>query len=205
MARDAAKKVLVVNPEEAEVIRRIYAWYLSGLGSTAITDRLNTEGPLYRGKRWCKNRILDIIGDEAYVGRYYFKKKDRKTNKLKPKSEWIEIKLEPIVDLLTWEKTKALKQERDPTAPGSQPLGVIGSKTLLTGLAYCGLCGSSMVLETARGGKWIYYNCSNYMRRGRSVCRGQRIPAQLFERTVLDHMANKLFTTERVRAILKGV
>jgi len=56
-----------------------------------------------------------------------------------------------------------------------------------------------MALESAKGGKFVYYNCGTFLRRGKSACGGQRIPAQELERAVLDHMANKLFTKERVR------
>ena len=62
------KRKLVVNPEEAEIVRQIYDYYITGMGGKAIAERLNHEGFQYRGKPWAKNRILDIIGDESYVG-----------------------------------------------------------------------------------------------------------------------------------------
>ena len=37
------------------------------------------------------------------------------------------------------------------------------------------------------------------------TCPGQRIPAEKLESAVLDHMANRLFTKERVKKILKNV
>jgi site-specific DNA recombinase len=204
MSKAIARKKITVHPEEAEVVRLIYQWYLEGQGGKAIAQRLNAEGKLYRGRPWLKDRIFDIIGDESYVGRYYFNKRDHKTHRPKPKEEWVLMQVEPIVDQVTWERAKALKEERDPTK-GANPAAV-ASKTLLTGLAVCGLCGARMTLETSRGGRrFTYYNCSNYIRRGKAVCPGQRIPARELEQAVLDHMANKLFTAERVKAILKGV
>ena len=204
MSKAIARKKIAVHPEEAEVVRLIYQWYLEGQGGKAIAQRLNAEGKLYRGRPWLKDRIFDIIGDESYVGRYYFNKRDHKTHRPKPKEEWVLMQVEPIVDQVTWERAKALKEERDPTK-GANPAAV-ASKTLLTGLAVCGLCGARMTLETSRGGRrFTYYNCSNYIRRGKAVCPGQRIPARELEQAVLDHMANKLFTAERVKAILKGV
>lgn len=204
MGKERSKKKLVPNPEEAETVRLIYKWYVSGLGSKSITEKLNQEGYKYRGKKWQKARIIDIIGDEAYIGKYYFNKKDRKTNQLKPKKEWIAIDVEPIVDKDIWEKAKALKKERAPQTPGSNP-ALVTSKTLLTGLLYCEHCGARMTIESAKSGQYNYYNCSNYIRRGKSTCRGQRIPSDRIEKAILDHMANKLFTTERVKTILKGV
>jgi site-specific DNA recombinase len=203
MSKATTRKKITVHPEEAEVVRLIYKWYLEGQGGKGVAQRLNAEGILYRGRPWLKDRILDMIGDEAYIGRYYYNKRDHKTHRVKPKEEWVLIQVEPIIDQVTWERAKALKAERDPTQ-GANP-AVVASKTLLTGLAVCGLCGARMTLETSRGGKFTYYNCRNYLRRGKPVCPGQRIPSRELERAVLDHLANKLFTKERVKAILKGV
>ena len=199
-----AKKRLAINPTEAEVVRHIFALYLAGLGAKAITERLTKEGYDYRGKPWSKNRVLDILADEAYVGRYYFNRKDKKTGRLKPKDEWVTIPVEPIIDEITWQKAQAIRGINQPQGQGYNP-ATAGAKTLLTGIAKCGLCGSSMTMESARGGKYVYYNCSGFIRQGRATCQGQRIPAAKLEEAVLDHLANKLFSRRRVKAILKGI
>jgi site-specific DNA recombinase len=198
------KRKLIVYPEEAEIVRQIYDYYITGMGGKAIAERLNHEGFQYRGKPWAKNRILDIIGDESYVGKYFFNKKDGKTNRLKPKEEWILIPVDPILDEVTWEKASKMKAARRPNSRGGNP-AVTGAKTLLTGIAVCGLCGSNMCLETAKSGKYTYYNCANYFRKGKSSCPGQRIPAEKLETAILGHMANKLFTKPRVKAIIRAV
>ncbi len=204
MGSETAKKKLAVNPEEAEIVRLIYRWYVDGMGAKAIAERLNREGQGYRGKRWGKNRILDIIGDEAYVGQYYYNRQGQQDRKIKPREEWIEIPVEPIVEEGLWQRARELKESRAPADSSRNP-AVTGSKTLLTGLAVCGRCGARMSLETAKGGRFTYYNCSNFLRKGRSTCGGQRVPAAELERAILDHMANQLFTAERVKEILKGI
>jgi hypothetical protein len=204
MSKEALKKKIVVNPEEAEVVRLIYRWYLTEMGAKSIAERLNREGYDYRGKPWSKNRVLDIIGEEAYIGRYYYNRRVHKTNRLKPREEWIEIPVEPIIDEATWHRAKSLKEQRTPSESVVNP-AVFGSKTLLTGIALCGKCGARMSMETAKGGAFTYYNCANYLRRGKSTCAGQRIPAADLEKAILDHMVNRLFTKERVKAILRGV
>ena len=204
MARESVKRRLAVNPEEADIVRLIYRWYVSDMGAKAVAERLNREGYAYRGKKWGKNRILDIIGDEAYIGKYYYNRRDHRTRKIKPREEWIPLSVEPIVDEGVWQRAKDLKEARAPLDSSRNP-AVVGSKTLLTGLAVCGLCGARMTLETAKGGKFTYYNCSNYIRRGKSTCGGQRIPAAPLEQAILDHMTDKLFTKDRVKGILKGL
>lgn len=44
-------------------------------GEKAIAKRLTQECHLCREKPWSKNRILEIIDDDAYVGDYYYNKK----------------------------------------------------------------------------------------------------------------------------------
>ena len=204
MSQERKKKSLQIHPEEADVVKRIYSLYLDGLGAKAVAGRLNGEGLSYRGKPWSKGRILDIVGDEAYAGRYYYNKKDGRTNRLKPPEEWIKIPVDPIIDEVTWERVNTLKKSRDPRKPESNS-AITGSKTLLTGIAVCGLCGSNMALETGKGGRYVYYNCRSFLRVGKTHCRGQRIPAERFERAILEHMSEKLFTKDRVKSILKGV
>ena len=204
MAKEIIKRKIAVNPEEADIVRIIYQWYLTDMGAKAVAERLNREGFRYRGKRWCKNRILDIIGDEAYIGKYYYNRRDHRTRKIKLKEEWITMSVEPIVEEGIWQRAKDLKEARAPIDSSRNP-AVVGSKTLLTGLAVCGLCGARMTLETAQGGKFTYYNCANYIRRGKSTCLGQRIPAAPLEQAILDHITDKLFTKDRVKDILKGI
>jgi site-specific DNA recombinase len=204
MSKEKTKKLLAVHPDEARVVRMIYSWYLSNMGAKAIAERLNVEGYSYRGRLWSKNRILDIIGDEAYVGRYYFNKTASKTRRLKPKDEWILIPVDAIIDEDTWLKARQLKIRRSPAKSRRNP-AVESSKTVLTGIAVCGLCGAGMALETAKAGRYTYYNCANFFRKGRSTCPGQRIPAKSLEQAVIGHLITKLFTTQRIKQLLKGI
>jgi hypothetical protein len=204
MSKLKAKKRIKIHPEEAEIVRKIYDLYLSGEGAKNIVEILNREGQFCRGKPWAKNRVIGIIGDEAYAGRYYFNVKNGKTGEIKPKEDWVLIPVEPIIDEITWEKAKKLKAERYPQSYEGNP-AVTGSKTLLTGLANCGLCGGRMTMETAKGGRYVYYNCRNFIRKGKTTCSGQRITAETLEDAVLDHMANALFTKEKVKSILHEV
>ena len=76
MSKLKAKKRIKTHPEEAQIVQQIYDLYLSGEGAKNIVEILNRDGQFCRGKAWSKNRVIDIIGDEAYVGRYYFNVKN---------------------------------------------------------------------------------------------------------------------------------
>lgn len=67
---------LVVNPEEAALVRRIYAMHEQGLTNRQIADTLNAEGiPGKRGGRWYPATIRYMLDNPKYQGQveYLFK------------------------------------------------------------------------------------------------------------------------------------
>ena len=44
------------------------------------------------------------------------------------------------------------------------------SEYLLSGMAYCKHCGAKMIGVPAKSGKFHYYVCQNYLKRGKEVC-----------------------------------
>ena len=60
---------LEIVEDEAAVVREIYAMYLSGMGTIAISNVLNDRGlKTSRGNPWGTNSILEIISNEKYTG-----------------------------------------------------------------------------------------------------------------------------------------
>lgn len=60
---------LTVIPEEAEVVRMIFADYLSGLGKNAIMKKLIGLGiPTKCGGRWMESTVSSILTNEKYKG-----------------------------------------------------------------------------------------------------------------------------------------
>ena len=64
-----------IIPEEAELVRRIYALYLSGLGYAAIANKLNAEGVATRLERtWHQATVTKILTNYAYTGNLILQK-----------------------------------------------------------------------------------------------------------------------------------
>ena len=60
---------MVVNPEQAEIVKYIFAEVLSGKGTQKIADDLNQKGiPSKRGGRWTATTIRGILKNEKYTG-----------------------------------------------------------------------------------------------------------------------------------------
>lgn len=145
-------------------------------------------------------RVQERLGDSTYIGEHYFNRVDNRTKLENPRSEWILIPVPPIVDEELWNRAVQIRRENRPSK--RRPPSVAGSPVLLTGLLYCGKCGARMAVETSRG-RYRYYNCSTYTRKGKTSCPGHRVRPDELDRAVLEHLAGRLFTAERIREIVK--
>jgi site-specific DNA recombinase len=206
--RGNKKSRLGINAEESEIVKRIFSLYVDGhegepFGAKRIAQLLNEEGvPARRQAKWSKQRILSILSETTYLGEYVFNRRDAKTRLEKPREEWITIEVDPTVDLDLFEKARRIRSSHGPTR---KPGRTTSSPLLLAGLVKCGHCGAAMTLETGKGGSYRYYNCRRFLREGKSVCKGQRIPCGDFEKVILEHMADVVFSEIRVKTIIEEV
>ena len=81
---------------------------------------------------------------------------------------------------------------------------IVGSPTLLTGIARCGTCGSGMTLRTGKSGRYRYYACAGCAQKGKTLCPGRSIGMGTLDEAVLGHLAERLFTPERLEIILSA-
>jgi site-specific DNA recombinase len=204
------KKQLEVDGPEAVVVKRVFECYLYGhrgqdLGVHGIAALFNEQGLLIRGQQWTKGRVHDVLTNRAYIGEHCFNKYEKRgvaVRRLKPQSEWVLIKVEPIVsnDLFT-----AVQEKLASRSPERIPPRVVNCPTLLTGLLKCGVCGAGMTLATGKGGKYRYYKCSNRILKGKDTCTGDNLPTEQVDRLVLSSLADRVFTPPRVRSMVESL
>ena len=66
---------ILVDPAQAEIVKRFFRELLSGKGTEAIAKELNREQvPTKKGGRWTSTSIRDIIRNEKYTGDCIFQK-----------------------------------------------------------------------------------------------------------------------------------
>lgn len=113
------KKKLVVKPEEAEIVKRIFHMCVNeGKSQFEIAKILTAEQvPLKSDEmkcmkkkinpkwNWLQGTISGILSKPHYIWHYYYNQKEikklpnwKKIQKLKPKEEWIKIDCERILD-----------------------------------------------------------------------------------------------------------
>ena len=165
------KKILEIDPIQAETVRLIFRLAREGDGSSgpmgvkSITKHLNAAGVRTRdGGRWGLAAVHDVLTRTTYIGRHRFNTRFWKTRERKPEAEVVEMTVPPIIDTAEFEAVQALLKSRSPalTAPR-----VVSGPTLLTGICFCAGCGMAMTLRTGKGGRYRYYTCSTKVARAR--------------------------------------
>jgi DNA invertase Pin-like site-specific DNA recombinase len=160
---------LVVMPEEAEVVRRVWQ-ELEQRSLIEVADLLNREGVPHRGS-WSRESVKDI----ARHGRMYlgFAVEKRGRDERPGRHE-------PILTEAQYRRTRAAIAAR--TRVGNKPAPF--RSYALRGLVYCG-CGTRMRGEAhlQRGTEIRYYRCPTL------GCHARRCPADTVEEKVLTTIA----------------
>jgi DNA invertase Pin-like site-specific DNA recombinase len=198
------KKRLELDPAEARIVKQVFGLYLNGhnghaLGLHGLVAHLNQQGMTVRGKPWTRSRLHELLTSRTAIGEYYFNMRSAKTRKLKPRSEWIVVKVESIINEATFNRVQQLRHARSPV---NVPPRVVNCPTLLTGLLKCAQCGAGMTLATGKGGRYRYYKCTSRMNKGSSSCPSGNLPMEKVDRLVLGALADRVFVPSRVQAML---
>ena len=65
-------KKVVINEEEAQVVKNLYLDFASGKLVKTILEELRKKGVLYRGKVFARNTLYNFLRNEKYNGKYTF-------------------------------------------------------------------------------------------------------------------------------------
>lgn len=186
---------LVIVPEEATIIRKIFNMYASGKGLRAIANSLNKEGyKTKRGNTFDTASIKEIILNPLYVGKVRFNRYENwSERKRKGKSENVILAdgvHEPIITQELWDRVQAIQK-----AKAEKPMKNYEGNYILTGLMKCPFCGTTMVGTRTNnklkdGTKKVirYYSCGAARSKGASVCGFHSIRADYAEQYVLDRI-----------------
>lgn len=213
---DEAPAAWRVIESEAQVVRRIYEMYTSGgLSAGEITRRLNAEGiPTRRNvaRGWAEATVWRILKNTSYRGMAAFGKTraaerqrvtratrrregigTRQTLGPRPREEWIEIPVPPVVD----EEVFSLAQERmqQNKAMSKRHTRV---PSVVQGLVVCQKCGYALSRSTVhrRALTFHYYKCAGsdaWRRHGGPLCDNNRcIRQEVLDETVWSEVVRLL-------------
>lgn len=177
-----------VIPEEAAVVRMIFADYLSGLGKNAIMKKLIKLGvPTKCGGRWAESTVGSILTNEKVVGDMCLQKgfiADHITKHWKPNNGelakyYVECSHEAIIDRNTFNAVQAEIARR---AEANRPRNRTFSE--FSGMITCGRCGAKFRKKVnGAGTKYakVVWACATYTYRGKHECAAKRIPEDILK------------------------
>lgn len=169
---------LVIDPKQAEIVRRIYREYLEGASFLQIKRSLEADGiPNGAGHlKWHESNIHQILTNEKYIGDALLQKtytvsildKKRAANNGEMPKYYVEGSHEAIIDRDVFMKVKAEIARRANLNPDGKRR-VYSSKYALSGMVFCGHCGDiyRRVKWNNRGCKSTVWRCVSRVLKGK--------------------------------------
>jgi len=203
---DPESKKLVINKEEAAIVREAFILYARYGSAMETARRLNETG--YRTKAWISRKnishggemfdigtVYRMLNNPLYVGDVYFK------------GQSFPGEHEAIIDRGLWDTVQKVLKDNAPVAAGYRKNTITSPfKVLLR----CGHCGGAFGISYAKNNKknadnrrYMYYLCIKDTDRGERCCPLSRVPAGDIDRVILEQMA-RIFKTPSVLAKVYG-
>jgi DNA invertase Pin-like site-specific DNA recombinase len=199
---------LRIVPDEAEIVKQIFADYLSGMGLEAIMKKLSASGskPKYGGK-WSKNTLADVLRNEKYIGDMRLQKtyrldhisKKKMINRGELPMYYVENSHEAIVDRETF---AAVQDEIGRRAAKFRKTAPTKTASPFTGLIRCGQCTSYYRRKSANaGGKYAkaVWICNTFNVHGKSACQSQQIPEDILTAKTLEALGAAELSGDELR------
>ena len=143
---------MIVNTEEAQIVKRIFKMYLEGDSLNAIAVKLEKMGarPKLQGTKWYASTIKSILLSSRYC------------------EGVADQRYKPIIDIETFERVQKLyEQKRHKPRYGTRTI----NKDPMSGKVKCGICGKSYTFHRGRDkyhkSKWV---CLSRVKYGKEGC-----------------------------------
>lgn len=163
---------LIIDLEQAEVVKRIYREYLSGNSLLKIKRSLEADGILNGARRakWNESNIKQILTNEKYIGDALLQKtytvdileKKREANKGQVPKYYVEDNHESIITKDIFLKVQEeITRRANLTNGTTQHKRVYSGRYALSGMVFCAHCGDIFrrIKWNNRGYKSIVWRC----------------------------------------------
>ena len=162
---DKKGMTLTPDPHEAEIVRLIYDWYVSGMGKGQIRNQLDDMGERTAGgNRWSESSIYYILRNQLYIGDYMYNRykyttkysDDEKHTKRTDNSKQSVVPgaFPAIVDREVFDKVQSILSSH--AIPSSKAKYHLTNP--LAGLVKCSICGKTMRCHVVHGTQYLICN-----------------------------------------------
>lgn len=194
----------LIDPEAAQVVRRIFQMCMEGRGPSQIANQLRADKVLtptaYKNQQglrtpnptpknpygWGDSSVVKILERREYTGN--FKTYSNSIWDKKQRENPVEKQAifpgthERIIENDVFEKVQVIRQQR-------HRMTRTGRSSIFSGLVYCADCGSKMQYGSSNNGDFAqdFFDCSLH-KKHREKCGGHFIRVKVLERMVLKHI-----------------
>ena len=168
------RALIVVDKEKAPFVQKLFELYASGLSAEQARKILYEEGLYHNTKPYAKARLIQILHDVFYIGKFLYK------------GVIYDGQHEPIISVDLFNRVqKMFNQSKARTHDVEFPY---------TGIFKCGHCGCQLTAELKKG-KYIYYHCTG--KRG-GTCKKDYIREEKFDKLIMEllHRISKAIPEE---------
>ncbi len=179
---------IMINEEQAEVVRYIYKQYSLGIYVKDIINELTKQRIFNNGKPFARNTIYNILKNEKYAGIYKFN------------NEIFDNMYPQIVPTEIYDK---VRNKIDLNKYGKRSTEVI---YLLRHKLKCGYCGQPISADcgtTKQGKKMHYYKCLG--RKRNNGCKKSVIRKEVLEDFIIENILSVLDSPKYINDIVKGL
>ena len=199
-----ADDILVVEPDEVEIVQRIYSEFLSGSSPRKIAKNLNADKiTTINGCKWSDFNIRYILKNITYTGNMLMQKsfvydpisKKRKQNIGELTQYFVENTHEPIIYKTIFDKVQnefIIRSEK--------------RKSVFAQKLKCGICGERYVRNTCGNPPYKLWVCKTKKNCGCSVCGGVSIREEKLKEVSAEILGLKEFDDtafiEQIKSII---
>ncbi len=220
--RDAVPGRIIVNEQEAELVRRVYGWFTDEQTTIRqVIKRLNAGPDLPRSGRpaWSASTVHHMLADPIYAGTAYANRyayvpatkprspRGPRNNPgrrcLKPREQWIAIPVPALVDQGTWDRAQAQLARNAALSFRNNTRHSYLLRCLLT----CEVCGLAMygITRPASARKPVrqIYECHGkdcILSARATACPSRNVHAEEIEPVVWNHVAALLADPDQLLA-----
>lgn len=189
---------LVIDPEQAEIVRRIFREYLDGYSSDKIAAGLERDGILTGAgnPRWHTSTIAKILRNEKYMGDAllqktytvdYLSKKRIKNNGIMPQY-YVEDDHEAIIpkEIFMRVQDELVRRRLVKVSPNGRKHG-FSSNHVFSQMIVCGECGELFrrVHWNNHGCKSIVWRCLSRLQSTGVVCHARTVNEEVLKKVVV--------------------
>lgn len=200
--------IFKIIQHEAQVVRLIYDYYLSGMGVGAVTKKINEEGYLTRkNKKWNKSSVRYILTNYNYTGNLILQKtytenhitKKKKLNNGHLPKYHVKESHEAIVSVSEYRKVQEELKKRDSLSGKRRS----PKKYPFTGMIVCDKCGTNYRRKTTPY-KHVW-QCNNYIENGKEACDAKQVPEEILFEVSTDILELEEFNEDTFKKNIKSI